>query len=215
MIVEASRDRAAAGRSVLAGLGAIVLGTVWLMGGVTLPAIRIGVQREAQADAGGEARGGAAQAAGAGQRRVIATGWGGGENRCKVRGYANGAAVTFAIDTGDPNMADFAASFIRQLGLNRDAVEFRELLPGSRYGGYAEVTLQSIRVGDIVWNNPEVGIFSDWRYTFGPDEIPLLGLRALRAKGIAVEFVGDTCRLTMAGTAQPLGGFIPAPAAQR
>ena len=57
--------------------------------------------------------------------------------------------------------------------------------------------MREIRVGDAVWRDVDARVYSDWRYTFGDDEIPLLGLAALRSQNIHVEFEGDTCRLTM------------------
>jgi hypothetical protein len=139
---------------------------------------------------------------GEGNRRVIASATITG-NRCKVPGYANGAAVTYEIDTGDPITADFSASHIHKLGLNPASLDFAELWPGTRYGTIATTTLREIRVGDVVWNDPEVRIYSNWRYTFGDDETPLLGLAALNSRGVHLEFDGDLCRLTVSGNEKP------------
>jgi hypothetical protein len=74
------------------------------------------------------------------------------------------------------------------------------LLPGARYGGIANATLHELRVGDWALNNVEVQIFDRWRYAFGEDETPLLGLPALQQRGVRLEIEGNTCRLTLPAT---------------
>lgn len=131
-------------------------------------------------------------------RLVIAVGRSGTNNRCDVQGFANGVATDFEIDTGDPNEADFPGSYIRKLNIG-GPLDYHELDPGTRYGKIAPVKLRQIRIDNVVWNNPTVYVYSDWDYTFGSDEIPLLGLPALKERGVNVEFdKGDTCRLTVA-----------------
>ena len=131
-------------------------------------------------------------------RQVIAVGRSGRSNRCDVRGFANGVATDFEIDTGDPNTADFPGSYVRKLGVE-GPLDYYELSPGTRYGKIANAHLRQIRIGSVTWDNPEVSFFSDWDYSFGDDEIPLLGLPALKMHGVNVEFDrGDTCRLTVA-----------------
>lgn len=135
-------------------------------------------------------------------RRVIATGQGSRNDRCDVAaavdGGAGAVATVFEVDTGDPVEADFPGKYIKRLGVDAAALNWYELDPGTRYGKIAHATLRQIRIGEVVWNNPEVRFFSNWRYTFGADEIPLLGLHALNSKGIHVEFDGGGCRLTAA-----------------
>jgi predicted aspartyl protease len=116
--------------------------------------------------------------------------------RCHVQGQANGVAFTFSVDTGDPVAADFSSSHAKKLGLDPAALHYEEIWPGTRYGKIATTTLREIRVGDVVWNNAQVRIYSNWRFSFGDDETPLLGLEALQSRGIHVEFDGDMCRLT-------------------
>jgi len=116
--------------------------------------------------------------------------------RCYVHGQANGTSFTFSVDTGDPFHAEFSASHVRELGINPASLHYEELWPGTRYGKIATTTLRELRVGDVTWNNVQIRIYSDWRYTFGDDESPLLGLAALQSRGIHVEFDGDMCRLT-------------------
>lgn len=140
----------------------------------------------------------ASQAASSGARHVIAVGQGTRPNRCDVRGFANGVPLTFEVDSGDPNIADFPGSYVRKLGIE-EPLDYYELSPGTRYGKIARATLRHIRIGNVVWREPEVNVFSDWDYSFGSDEVPLLGLRALKMHGINVEFDGgDRCRLTVA-----------------
>ena len=116
--------------------------------------------------------------------------------RCHVQGQANGAPFTFTIDTGDPIVADFSASHATKLGLDPASLHYEEIWPGTRYGKIATTTLREIRVGDVTWSNVQARIYSNWRYTFGDDETPLLGLDALQRRGIHIEIDGDMCRLT-------------------
>jgi hypothetical protein len=133
------------------------------------------------------------------ERRVIATGQGSRENRCDVPGVVNGVPVTFEVDTGDPNPADFAASYIRKLGFNPTSLEWSELDPGTRYGKVANAKAREIRIGDVVWTDQTITFFSNWRYSFGDDEQPLFGLPSLRARGVQLEWMQDgNCRLTVA-----------------
>ncbi|MGA8612235.1 MAG: hypothetical protein WB760_11050 [Xanthobacteraceae bacterium] len=131
-------------------------------------------------------------------RRVIATGGGARENRCDVPGSVNGRALVFEIDTGDPTMADFPASYIDKLHVDRATLEWFELDPGTRYGRVAWAIVREIRIGDVVWENPRVRFYENWRFSFGSEENPLFGLPALKAEGVNVEWTGDTCRLTVA-----------------
>jgi hypothetical protein len=140
----------------------------------------------------------ASPAASSGARHVIAVGQGTRPNRCDVRGFANGVPLTFEVDSGDPNIADFPGSYAGKLSI-RQPLDFFDMFPGTRYGKIAKTTLHEIRIGGVIWRAPEVNVFSDWDYSFGSDEVPLLGLRALQMHGINVEFDGgDRCRLTVA-----------------
>jgi hypothetical protein len=113
--------------------------------------------------------------------------------------------VTFQIDTGAPGFADFSSSYVRKLGISSAALHYSEWWPGTRYGKAARTTVRELRVGDVVWNDADVSIYQNWRYAFGADEIPLLGLAALQSQGVHLEMDGDTCRLTVAAaqTARP------------
>ena len=116
--------------------------------------------------------------------------------RCHIEGQANGAPFTFTVDTGDPVAADFSASYSKKLGLDPAALHYAEIWPGTRYGKIATTTLREIRVGDVTWSNVQVRIYSNWRFAFGDDETPLLGLNALQSRGIHLEIDDDMCRLT-------------------
>jgi predicted aspartyl protease len=131
------------------------------------------------------------------ERRVIAISKIEG-GRCHVLGEANGEPMTFTIDTGDPIDADFSSSHITKLGINPAALHYEEIWPGTRYGKIATTTLREIRIGYVRWSHVQVRIYSNWRYLFGDDETPLLGLAALQSRGVHVEIDGDTCRLTIA-----------------
>jgi hypothetical protein len=137
-------------------------------------------------------------------RRVIATGKGSREDRCDVPGVVNGASVIFEVDTGDPDIADFAASYIGKLGIDPASLHWSEFDPGTRYGKTAQATAREIRVGDIVWTDEPITFWSNWRYSFGDDEIPLLGLSAVRSRGVQIEWMADgNCRLTVAQSSTP------------
>jgi hypothetical protein len=127
-------------------------------------------------------------------RRVIASAKTN-NDRCDVGGVVNSVPLTLEIDTGDPIEIDFPAKYVQRLGLKTGPYE--ELWPGTRYGKIANAQVKEIRVGDVVWRNATARVYSNWDYTFGSDEIPLLGLAALRAQGVHVEFEGDMCRLTV------------------
>jgi hypothetical protein len=116
--------------------------------------------------------------------------------RCYVQGQANGAPFTFSVDTGSPVAAIFSASYIKKLGLDAATLHYEEIWPGTRYGKIATTTLHEIRVGDVTWSNVQVRVYGNWRFAFGDDETPLLGLDALQRRGIHLEFDGDMCRLT-------------------
>jgi predicted aspartyl protease len=118
------------------------------------------------------------------------------DGRCHVSGFANNAPFVFEIDTGDPIIADFSASAIGKLGL-RGPLRYQKIWPGTRYGGSATATLRELRIGAWVLTNVDVRIMQNWRFTFGDDESPLLGLAALQSRGIRFEVEGDTCRLTL------------------
>lgn len=133
-------------------------------------------------------------------RRVIASAKTDNE-RCDVPGVVNGVPLTLEIDTGDPVVIDFPGKFVKTLGLKPGPYE--EFSPGTRYGKIASATVREIRVGDVVWLNEQARVYSNWSYTFGNDEIPLLGLAALRSHGVHVEFEGDMCRLTVAQSSAP------------
>lgn len=190
LIVEATRDRAAAGRTMVGTAGGMVFGAGLLiahLGGGSFVAPAVPPPEIVRP-----------QVTKVGNVQVIAVGQGTRHNRCDVRGFANGAAVTFEVDTGDPDIADFPGSYVAKLGITKP-LAYAELWPGTRYGKTARTTLRQIRVGDVVWNDPEVNVYSDWNYSFGDDQIPLLGLAALRMRGINVEFEGgEHCRLTVA-----------------
>jgi len=134
-------------------------------------------------------------------RRVIASAKTDNE-RCDVPGVVNGQSLTLEIDTGDPNSIDLPSKFVARLGLKPGSYE--EFWPGTRYGKIAKATVREIRVGDVVWLNQQGFVYSDWDYTFGSDEIPLLGLAALRAQGVHVEFDGGMCHLTVAQSSAPM-----------
>jgi len=99
------------------------------------------------------------------------------------------------VDTGAPTVAEFSSSWADKLGVKN--LQYRELWPGTRYGKIATATVHEIRVGDVVWKDAAARFYSDWAYSFGGDTRPLLGLAALNARGINVEFERDTCRLTV------------------
>lgn len=118
------------------------------------------------------------------------------ENRCLAPGSVNGVPITFMVDTGAPSVAEFPNSWARELGLGN--LDYEELWPGTRYGKIATATVDEIRIGDVVWKDAEARFYTNWAFSFG-DTRPLLGLAALNARGVHVEFDGDTCRLTVAG----------------
>src|ERR1700722_16650554 len=185
-VVRTSRDRAATGRMILAALTAIaiIMGLVISGFGSLIAPRSIDPAPQVQATYG--------------DRQVIAVGQGTRQNRCDVRGLANGVPLIFEVDTGDPDMADFPASYVSRLKM-AGPLNYTEWWPGTRYGKIATTTLREIRIGDVVWDNPEVNVFSDWDFSFGDDEIPLFGLAALKMRGINVEFEGGgNCRLTVA-----------------
>jgi predicted aspartyl protease len=117
-------------------------------------------------------------------------------NRCHVKGLANNAPFIFIIDTGDPHIADFAASAVARLGL-RGTLDYQELWPGTRYGGVATARLRELRIGAWTLKNIDIGIYKNWRFSFGDDEAPLLGLAALQSQGVRLEVEGNVCRLTL------------------
>jgi hypothetical protein len=186
VLLESSDDRAAAGRRIIATL----LAGVVIVCGVAVS--KLGHDGASAKDAPVPA-----PVSFDASRQVIAVGQGIRHNRCDVRGFANDVALTYEIDTGDPNIADFPSSYVRKLGIG-ESLNYTEWWPGTRYGKIATTTLRQIRIGDVVWNDSEVNVHSDWAYSFGSDEIPLLGLAALRMRGINVEFEGDRCQLTVA-----------------
>jgi hypothetical protein len=188
-IVEARRGRAALGRQILGtALGVVIVAGMliaWPDNGLSVPAGPPPKIAPPQVSSGGD-------------RQVIAVGQGTRRNRCDVSGFANGVPLIFEIDTGDPNIADFPSSYVDKLGIG-GPLDYSEWFPGTRYGTIATTTLRQIRVGDVVWNDPDVNVFSDWDYTFGDEEVPLLGLGALKTRGVDVEFDEDgRCRLTAA-----------------
>jgi hypothetical protein len=193
-IVAARRGRAAMGRQILGSLAATVIGSALLIvhpqiggGSAAAPVIpppATPVIAKPEVSSGGA-------------RQVIAVGQGTRSNRCDVPGFANDKPVIFEIDTGDPNIADFPSSYVRRLSI-KESLAYHEFIPGTRFGKIANTHLRQIRIGSVTWDNPEVSFFSDWDYSFGDDEIPLFGLPGLRKYGIAVEFEGDRCRLTVA-----------------
>lgn len=189
VIVAARRGRAALGRQILGtALGVVIVAGMLVArpdNGLSVPAGPPPKIAPPQVPPGSG-------------RQVIAVGEGTRRNRCDIGGFANGVAVTFEIDTGDPNMADFPSSYVGKLGIG-GPLNYYELDPGTRYGKIATTKLREIRVGDVVWNAPEVNVYSDWDYTYGSDEIPLLGLGALKMRGVDVEFdAKGRCRLTAA-----------------
>jgi hypothetical protein len=120
-------------------------------------------------------------------------------NSCIVPGTVNGAPAMLAADTGDPNMADFSASYARRkLGIDTAKLHFLEWWPGTRYGKVAHATVREIRIGDVTWEDVDVEIYQNWHYAFGDESVGLLGLKALQARGIHLEMDGDICRLTVA-----------------
>jgi gag-polyprotein putative aspartyl protease len=128
-------------------------------------------------------------------RRVLVTSKIDGD-RCLAPGFSvNGVPITFMVDTGAPDV-EFPNSWAAKFGLMN--LEYRELWPGTRYGKIATGTVHEIRVRDVVWKDQEARFYSNWAYSFGDDTRPLLGLGALNARGVHVEFEGDTCRLTVA-----------------
>jgi hypothetical protein len=138
-------------------------------------------------------------------RQVIAEGVGSRADRCDVPGFANDEAVTFEIDTGDPDNADFPSSYISRLGI-KGPLYYKELWPGTRYGKIARTTLRQIQIGDVVWHDLEINVYTNWDYSFGSDETPLLGLKALKSKGLHIEIDGGTCRLTVEPPSPPFVG---------
>ena len=128
-----------------------------------------------------------------GRRVIVASNIEG--ERCLAPGSVNGVPATFMVDTGAPTVAEFSSSWADKLGLKN--LQYRELWPGTRYGKIATATVHEIRVGDVVWKDAAARFYSDWAYSFGGDTRPLLGLAALNARGINVEFERDTCRLTV------------------
>jgi hypothetical protein len=133
-------------------------------------------------------------------RRVIASGEMVNDD-CPVAGFVNGKPVTFRVDTGNPVIAEFAASFVRKLDLKPGP--YQEWLPGTRYGKVANATAREIRIGEVAWVNEQVRIYSNWRYAYGDDETPWLGFAALKSQGINIELDGNTCRLTVARSSAP------------
>lgn len=189
VIVGSRRSRAALGRQYLGTAFGVVIAAGMLVArpdnGLSVPA-------------GPPPQIASPQVTSGSRRQVIAVGEGMRHNRCDISGFVNGVAVTFEVDTGDPNIADFPSSFVGKLGIE-GPLDYYELDPETRYGKIAPTTLREIRVGDVVWNDPEVNIYSDWDYTYGSDEVPLLGLAALKMRGINVEFEAEgRCRLTAA-----------------
>jgi len=128
-----------------------------------------------------------------GRRVIVASNIEG--ERCLAPGSVNGVPATFMVDTGAPTVAEFSSSWADKLGVKN--LQYRELWPGTRYGKIATATVHEIRVGDVVWKDAAARFYSDWAYSFGGDTRPLLGLAALNARGINVEFERDTCRLTV------------------
>ena len=128
-----------------------------------------------------------------GRRVIVASNIEG--ERCLAPGSVNGLPITFMVDTGAPKVAEFSSSWADKLGVKN--LQYRELWPGTRYGKIATATVHEIRVGDVVWKDAAARFYSDWAYSFGGDTRPLLGLAALNARGINVEFERDTCRLTV------------------
>ena len=128
-----------------------------------------------------------------GRRVIVASNIEG--DRCLAPGSVNGVPATFMVDTGAPTVAEFSSSWADKLGVKN--LQYRELWPGTRYGKIATATVHEIRVGDVVWKDAAARFYSDWAYSFGGDTRPLLGLAALNARGINVEFERDTCRLTV------------------
>jgi hypothetical protein len=128
-----------------------------------------------------------------GRRVIVASNIEG--ERCLAPGSVNGVPATFMVDTGAPTVAEFSSSWADKLGVKN--LQYRELWPGTRYGKIATATVHEIRVGDVVWKDAAARFYSDWAYSFGSSVRPLLGLAALNARGINVEFERDTCRLTV------------------
>jgi predicted aspartyl protease len=125
------------------------------------------------------------------------------DNECRISGSVNGAPSRFIVDSGAGEVALFSVSHLGALGINRASLHFEEVWPGTRYGKIAKTTVREIRVGDVVWLNEPVEIYANWRFAFGDDETPLLGLGALQEQGVNLEFEGNICRLTVANSSQP------------
>jgi hypothetical protein len=189
-IVAARRGRAAIGRQILGTLAGAVAAVTLL---IAPPHSRDGVAAPVPPPVIGKP-----EASYGGHRWVIAVGQGTRSNRCDIQGFANGVPLTFEIDTGDPNLADFPSSYVGRLGIE-GPLDYSERFPDTRFGKVATTTLNEIRIGEVVWDHPEVNVLSNWDYSFGSDEIPLFGLPALTQRGINVEFEKDgRCRLTVA-----------------
>jgi hypothetical protein len=108
-IFESARDSASAGHGMVTTL-AVAVGVVGVLmsqvGRVAVPAVAPLVIPQAPAIL-------QQQVTYDGDRRVIADGQGTRSNRCDVPGYANDVTVTFEIDTGGSNPADFSSSYVR------------------------------------------------------------------------------------------------------
>jgi predicted aspartyl protease len=136
-------------------------------------------------------------------RRVIASAKVDGD-RCIASGFVNdNVPVTFMIDTGAPDFADFSISYVHTFGVDPATLHYSEWWPGTRFGKIATTSIKSIRIGDVVWRNPTVQFYQNWNFSFGDVSKPLLGLLALKAFDIHVEFEGDVCRLTVPATSTP------------
>jgi predicted aspartyl protease len=133
-------------------------------------------------------------------RRVIASAKIDGGNRCKIGGRLDGVPLTFMVDTGAPRTVEISADLLPKLGRTQSQYQFEELWPGTRYGKIARTTFDELRIDSFVLARPDVRIYDRWSYSFGNDTAPLLGMGALKERGVRLEIEGDTCRLTMPET---------------
>jgi hypothetical protein len=131
--------------------------------------------------------------------RVIATAKIDGENRCKIGGELDGVPLTFMVDTGAPRSVEISTDVLAKLGRTKSQYDFEELWPGTRYGKIAKTTV-NLRIGDLAITNANAFIYDRWEYTFGHPEIPLLGMGALKNRGVRLEIEGSTCKLVMPQT---------------
>jgi hypothetical protein len=133
-------------------------------------------------------------------RRVIASAKIDGDNRCKIRGYLDGVSLPLMVDTGAPRAVEISADLLPKFSRTTSQYNFDELWPGTRYGKIARTTFDELRIGSFVLARPDVRIYDRWSYSFGNDTTPLLGMGALKDRGVRLEIEGDICRVTMPAT---------------